>query len=145
VPQLVCGSAEPEPHLAIVESPPPTGADVNAAVNSLLAPGSATNTLTPTVITSHALVNRRHISLLEGAGSCQDGLKKVLMLLAPRAEAGLVRSMNKSLFKGHFIFCAQKRVTVKQKWNRTITLVRVRTKSSWCRCSDFLKSCWSPG
>ncbi|XP_030280093.1 ETS domain-containing protein Elk-1 [Sparus aurata] len=28
---------------------------VNAAVNSLLAPGSATNTLTPTVITSHAL------------------------------------------------------------------------------------------
>ncbi|XP_047221907.1 ETS domain-containing protein Elk-1 isoform X4 [Girardinichthys multiradiatus] len=153
VPQLVCGSAEPEPHLAIVESPPPTGADVqrdrgggeakdspaepsvspatsssavtspsgavppkpkkprilelpsspslppglsldkvNAAVNSLLAPGSATNTLTPTVITSHAL----------------------------------------------------KRVTVKQKWNRTITLVRVRTKSSWCRCSDFLKSCWSP-
>ncbi|XP_047221895.1 ETS domain-containing protein Elk-1 isoform X3 [Girardinichthys multiradiatus] len=28
VPQLVCGSAEPEPHLAIVESPPPTGADV---------------------------------------------------------------------------------------------------------------------
>ncbi|MEQ2278468.1 hypothetical protein XENORESO_019148, partial [Xenotaenia resolanae] len=154
VPQLVCGSAEPEPHLAIVESPPPTGADVqrdrgggeakdspaepsvppatsssavtspsgavppkpkkprilelpsspslppglsldkvNAAVNSLLAPGSATNTLTPTVITSHAL----------------------------------------------------KRVMVKQKWNRTITLVRVRTKSSWCRCSAFLKSCWSPG
>lgn len=32
---------------------------VNAAVNSLLAPGSATNTLTPTVITSHALVNTR--------------------------------------------------------------------------------------
>ncbi|KAL7828889.1 hypothetical protein SRHO_G00325230 [Serrasalmus rhombeus] len=30
---------------------------VNAAVNSLLAPGSATNTLTPTVITSHALVS----------------------------------------------------------------------------------------
>ncbi|XP_050973171.1 ETS domain-containing protein Elk-1 [Labeo rohita] len=28
---------------------------VNAAVNNLLAPGSATNTLTPTVITSHAL------------------------------------------------------------------------------------------
>ncbi|TRY72824.1 hypothetical protein DNTS_009522 [Danionella cerebrum] len=28
---------------------------VNAAVNSILAPGSATNTLTPTVITSHAL------------------------------------------------------------------------------------------
>ncbi|KAJ0064441.1 hypothetical protein NL108_006492, partial [Boleophthalmus pectinirostris] len=28
---------------------------VNAAVNSLLAPGSSTNTLTPTVITSHAL------------------------------------------------------------------------------------------
>ncbi|XP_062247449.1 ETS domain-containing protein Elk-1 [Platichthys flesus] len=28
---------------------------VNAAVNSLLAPGSATNTLTPTVITSHSL------------------------------------------------------------------------------------------
>ncbi|XP_042617674.1 ETS domain-containing protein Elk-1-like [Cyprinus carpio] len=28
---------------------------VNAAVNSLLAPGNATNTLTPTVITSHAL------------------------------------------------------------------------------------------
>ncbi|MED6295236.1 hypothetical protein CHARACLAT_029559 [Characodon lateralis] len=28
VPQLVCGSAEPEPHLTIVESPPPTGADV---------------------------------------------------------------------------------------------------------------------
>lgn len=28
---------------------------VNAAVNSLLAPGSGTNTLTPTVITSHAL------------------------------------------------------------------------------------------
>lgn len=29
---------------------------VSAAVNSLLAPGSTTNTLTPTVITSHALV-----------------------------------------------------------------------------------------
>ncbi|XP_070695194.1 ETS domain-containing protein Elk-1 [Pempheris klunzingeri] len=129
VPQLICGSAEPEPPLTIVESPPPPcmepgvggeggaggeGTDtltdpsaplvtssssssssaaaappvtsasdavppkpkkprglelpsspslppglsldkVNAAVNSLLAPGSATNTLTPTVITSHAL------------------------------------------------------------------------------------------
>lgn len=30
---------------------------VNAAVNSLLAPGSATNTLTPSVITPHALVS----------------------------------------------------------------------------------------
>lgn len=30
---------------------------VSAAVNSLLAPGSTTNTLTPTVITSHALVS----------------------------------------------------------------------------------------
>ncbi|XP_070767080.1 ETS domain-containing protein Elk-1 isoform X1 [Enoplosus armatus] len=128
VPQLICGSGEPEPPLTIVESTPPPcmqpgvggqqpageggveeeGKDtltdpsvppvtsssaltppvtsisdavppkpkkprglelpsspslppglsldkVNAAVNSLLAPGSATNTLTPTVITSHAL------------------------------------------------------------------------------------------
>lgn len=131
VPQLICGSGEPESPLTIVESPPPpcmepgaggqqpaaevggaqVGAEegkdtqtdasvppvvssaatppvtsasdsvppkpkkprglelpsspslppglsldkVNAAVNSLLAPGSATNTLTPTVITSHAL------------------------------------------------------------------------------------------
>ncbi|XP_076596664.1 ETS domain-containing protein Elk-1 [Chaetodon auriga] len=126
VPQLICGSGEPESPLAIVESPPcmepgvggqqpageagteeeakdtstdpsvppvmsssagtppvtstsdsvppkpkkPRGLElpsspslppglsldkVNAAVNSLLAPGSATNTLTPTVITSHAL------------------------------------------------------------------------------------------
>ncbi|XP_037627427.1 ETS domain-containing protein Elk-3 isoform X1 [Sebastes umbrosus] len=122
VPQLICGSEEPEPPLTIMESPPPpcmepgvggqqpagegevkdtpTGPSappvttssaaappvtsdavppkpkkprglelpsspspppglsldkVNAAVNSLLAPGSATNTLTPTVITSHAL------------------------------------------------------------------------------------------
>ncbi|XP_062283192.1 ETS domain-containing protein Elk-3 [Scomber scombrus] len=124
VPQLICGSGEPEPPITIVESPPPSclepgvggqqpagewGAKgenkealtvasvppvtsslavtspsdavppkpkkprglelpsspsrppglsldkVNAAVNSLLAPGSATNTLTPTVITSHAL------------------------------------------------------------------------------------------
>ncbi|XP_072223357.1 ETS domain-containing protein Elk-1 [Leuresthes tenuis] len=117
VPQLICGSVEPEPPLTIVESPsprclepgvevqhrggeagpeeggkdtptdvppatscPPDAAPpkpkkprglelpsspslppglsldkVNAAVNSLLAPGSATNTLTPTVITSHSL------------------------------------------------------------------------------------------
>ncbi|KAM4562547.1 ETS domain-containing protein Elk-1 isoform 2-T2 [Odontesthes bonariensis] len=119
VPQLGCGSGEPEPRLSVVESPEPGvegqpgaggagpeegGGDaptdpsvppatsspavtspsdavppkpkkprglelpsspslppglsldkVNAAVNSLLAPGSATNTLTPTVITSHAL------------------------------------------------------------------------------------------
>ncbi|XP_029283594.1 ETS domain-containing protein Elk-3, partial [Cottoperca gobio] len=120
VPQLICGSGEPESPITIVESPPPpcmepgvvgqhpagevkdTQTDpsappvtyfsavappvtsdavppkpkkprglelpsspslppglsldkVNAAVNSLLAPGSATNTLTPTVITSHAL------------------------------------------------------------------------------------------
>ncbi|XP_040007740.1 LOW QUALITY PROTEIN: ETS domain-containing protein Elk-1 [Xiphias gladius] len=126
VPQLICGSREPEPPLTIAESPPPPcmepgvggqqpaeeegaegeGTDtlsdpsippvtsvsavtstsdaappkpkkprglelpsspslppglslirseVNAAVNSLLAPGSGTNTLTPTVITSHAL------------------------------------------------------------------------------------------
>ncbi|XP_070824001.1 ETS domain-containing protein Elk-1 [Chaetodon trifascialis] len=126
VPQLICGSGEPESPLTIVESPPcvgpgvggqplvvetgmeeeakdmvtdpsippvmsssavtppvtstsdsvppkpkkPRGLElpsspslppglsldkVNAAVNSLLAPGSATNTLTPTVITSHAL------------------------------------------------------------------------------------------
>ncbi|KAK5864165.1 hypothetical protein PBY51_001126 [Eleginops maclovinus] len=120
VPQLICGSGEPEPPITIVESPPPPcmeqgvtgqqpageGEDmqtdppapvthspvvnpavtsdavppkpkkprglelpsspslppglsldkVNAAVNSLLAPGSATNTLTPTVFTSHSLV-----------------------------------------------------------------------------------------
>ncbi|XP_031422004.1 ETS domain-containing protein Elk-1 isoform X2 [Clupea harengus] len=39
---------------------------VNAAVNSLLAPGSATNTLTPTVITSHALkpLNQQRSRLL---------------------------------------------------------------------------------
>ncbi|XP_069572626.1 ETS domain-containing protein Elk-1 [Brachyistius frenatus] len=120
VPQLICGSGEPEPPLTIAESPPPPCMEVgvqqqageagpegpskdmledpaaasptpaatstsdaappkpkkprglelpsspslppglsldkvNAAVNSLLAPGSATNTLTPTVITSHAL------------------------------------------------------------------------------------------
>ncbi|XP_023281777.1 ETS domain-containing protein Elk-1-like [Seriola lalandi dorsalis] len=128
VPQVICGSGQPEPPLTIVESPSPPcmepgvggqqpagegGAEgegkdmltdpsdppvtsssavtppvtpaldaappkpkkprglelpsspslppglsldkVNAAVNSLLAPGSATNTLTPTVITSHAL------------------------------------------------------------------------------------------
>ncbi|XP_071314884.1 ETS domain-containing protein Elk-1 [Trachinotus anak] len=128
VPQLICGSGEPEPPLTIVESPSPPCMEpgvgghqpageggtegegknmltdpsdppvtsssavtppvtstsdaappkpkkprglelpsspslppglsldkVNAAVNSLLAPGSATNTLTPTVITSHAL------------------------------------------------------------------------------------------
>lgn len=35
---------------------------VNAAVNSLLAPGSATNTLTPTVFTSHSLVSDMHTS-----------------------------------------------------------------------------------
>lgn len=120
VPQLICGSGEPEPPITIVESPSPpcmepgvggqqpagegkdslTGPSappvtpfsamtphvtsdavppkpkkprglelpsspslppglsldkVNAAVNSLLAPGSATNTLTPSVITSHCL------------------------------------------------------------------------------------------
>lgn len=36
---------------------------VSAAVNSLLAPGNTTNTLTPTVITSHALVS---LSLTRG-------------------------------------------------------------------------------
>nr|XP_057940947.1 ETS domain-containing protein Elk-1 isoform X2 [Doryrhamphus excisus] len=122
VPQLICGTGEPQPQLAIIEATPPPGIDVvvgdqhsggeekdtltdpsvsvvtsssavaaaatstsdvvppklkkprglelpsspslppglsldkvNAAVNSLLAPGSATNTLTPSVITSHAL------------------------------------------------------------------------------------------
>ncbi|XP_054639679.1 ETS domain-containing protein Elk-1 isoform X2 [Dunckerocampus dactyliophorus] len=123
VPQLICGTGESQPQLAIIEATPPPGIDVvvggqrsggeekdtltdpsvsvvtssssssagaatstsdvvppklkkprglelpsspslppglsldkvNAAVNSLLAPGSATNTLTPSVITSHAL------------------------------------------------------------------------------------------
>ncbi|XP_049608327.1 ETS domain-containing protein Elk-1 isoform X1 [Syngnathus scovelli] len=42
--------------LELPSLPPGLSLDkVNAAVNSLLAPGSATNTLTPTVITSHAL------------------------------------------------------------------------------------------
>ncbi|XP_077370277.1 ETS domain-containing protein Elk-1 [Festucalex cinctus] len=42
--------------LELPSLPPGLSLDkVNAAVNSLLAPGSSTNTLTPTVITSHAL------------------------------------------------------------------------------------------
>ncbi|KAF7652053.1 hypothetical protein LDENG_00102130 [Lucifuga dentata] len=62
-PAVTSDSAPPKPKkprgLELPSSPTlPPGLSldkVNAAVNSLLAPGSATNTLTPTVITSHAL------------------------------------------------------------------------------------------
>ncbi|KAI3357934.1 hypothetical protein L3Q82_016308 [Scortum barcoo] len=62
-PPVISDAAPPKPKkprgLELPSSPSlPPGLSldkVNAAVNSLLAPGSATNTLTPTVITSHAL------------------------------------------------------------------------------------------
>lgn len=47
---------------------------VNAAVNSLLAPGSATNTLTPTVITSHALVNPTRLPAVCDEASSRSSL-----------------------------------------------------------------------
>uniref|UniRef100_A0A087X8M9 ETS transcription factor ELK1 n=1 Tax=Poecilia formosa TaxID=48698 RepID=A0A087X8M9_POEFO len=149
VPQLVCGPAEPEPPVTIVESPPPPELDaqqeveegrakdspaepsvamvtcsssssastspsgagppkpkkprilelpsspslppglsldkVNAAVNSLLAPGAA-NTLTPTVITSHALTP---VLLTPSALPSTIHFWSTLSPIAPRSPAKL--------------------------------------------------------
>ncbi|XP_043992972.1 ETS domain-containing protein Elk-1 [Gambusia affinis] len=149
VPQLVCGPAEPEPPITIVESPPPPGLDsqqevegggakdspaepsvatvtcsasssastspscagppkpkkprilelpsspslppglsldkVNAAVNSLLAPGAA-NTLTPSVITSHALTP---VLLTPSALPSTIHFWSTLSPIAPRSPAKL--------------------------------------------------------
>ncbi|XP_077437889.1 ETS domain-containing protein Elk-1 [Vanacampus margaritifer] len=55
-PEVISPKPKKPRGLELPSLPPGLSLDkVNAAVNSLLAPGSATNTLTPTVITSHAL------------------------------------------------------------------------------------------
>nr|XP_054602234.1 ETS domain-containing protein Elk-1 [Nothobranchius furzeri] len=59
---------------------------VNAAVNSLLAPGSATNTLTPSVITSHALTP---VLLTPGALPSTIHFWSTLSPIAPRSPAKL--------------------------------------------------------
>ncbi|XP_041858931.1 ETS domain-containing protein Elk-1 [Melanotaenia boesemani] len=59
---------------------------VNAAVSSLLAPGSATNTLTPTVITSHALTP---VLLTPNALPSTIHFWSTLSPIAPRSPAKL--------------------------------------------------------
>uniref|UniRef100_H3CA09 ETS transcription factor ELK1 n=1 Tax=Tetraodon nigroviridis TaxID=99883 RepID=H3CA09_TETNG len=61
---------------------------VNAAVNSLLAPGSATNTLTPSVITPHALL-QTPVLLTPSALPSTIHFWSTLSPIAPRSPAKL--------------------------------------------------------